>query len=37
MTKFDQIKIDDNKIRANKLNTCSIEKTLRYLQNQVVN
>ena len=31
MTKFDQIKILDNKLKQIKLNTCSIEKTLRYL------
>ena len=39
MTKFDQIKILDNKIKANKAQykKRSIEKTLRYLQNQVVN
>ena len=36
MTKFDQIKILDNKIKANKAQYMSDRKTLRYLQNQVV-
>ena len=35
MTKFDQIKI--LRLKQIKLNTCSIEKALRYLQNQGVN
>ena len=37
MTKLDQIKILDNKLKQIELNTCLIEKTLRYLQNQAVN
>ena len=37
MTKLDQIKILDNKIKANKAQYMLDRKMLRYLQNQVAN
>ena len=37
MTKLNQLEILNNKIKVNEAQICSIEKTLRYLQSQVVN
>ena len=37
MTKFDQIRNLDNKIKANKPQYMLDKRTLRYLQNQLVN